>query len=160
MKAITGGGERTTPVITACMSRSWKVEVCQKKKNATGRRNDRSAISSKEHVKFETTQPYFCQLRTNTTACTWPANDYNNGARDHNNKTARHPPKSLLGEKKHQKRYDAIRDEDICHSLVSSVDTVDFYCDLRVAQLNSRRSDYFSPDFLCRKCMVHPRFMP
>ena len=33
MKAKTGGGGRTTPVITACMSRSWKVEMCQKKKN-------------------------------------------------------------------------------------------------------------------------------
>ena len=33
MKAITGGGEGTTPVATACMSRSWKVEVCRKKKS-------------------------------------------------------------------------------------------------------------------------------
>ena len=31
MKAITGGGKGTPPVITACMSRSWKVEVYQKK---------------------------------------------------------------------------------------------------------------------------------
>ena len=94
-----GGGGRTTPVITACMSRSWKVEVCQKKKITTGRRDDQSAISSKEHVKYEATQTYSCQLRTNTTACTWPANDYSKGVRDHSNNKARHPPKSLLGEK-------------------------------------------------------------
>ena len=58
MKAITGGGkERTTPVTTACMSRSWKVEVCQNKIMITWR-DDQSAISSKEHVKYEATQTY------------------------------------------------------------------------------------------------------
>ena len=61
----------TTPVITACMPRSWKVEVCQKKKITTGRKNDHSAISSKEDVKYGATQTHFCQLRTNTIACTW-----------------------------------------------------------------------------------------
>ena len=39
------------------MSRSWKVEVCQRKKK-TRRRDDHSAISSKEHVKYEATQTY------------------------------------------------------------------------------------------------------
>ena len=43
-------------MITACMSRSWKVEVCQKQTITTGRRDDQSAVSSKEHVKYETTQ--------------------------------------------------------------------------------------------------------
>ena len=49
MKAITGGGEWTTPMITACMSRCWKVEVCRKNKiqNTTGKGDDQSAISSK-----------------------------------------------------------------------------------------------------------------
>ena len=41
---------------TACMSRSWKVEECQKKK-LTGR-DDQSAISSKVHVEYEATQTY------------------------------------------------------------------------------------------------------
>ena len=41
---------------TACMSRSWKVEVRQKKKLTS--RDDQSAISSKEHVKYEATQTY------------------------------------------------------------------------------------------------------
>ena len=51
-----GGEGRTTPVITVCMSRSRKVEVCQKNKTiTTGRRDDQSAISSKEHVKYEAT---------------------------------------------------------------------------------------------------------
>ena len=158
-------------MITAFMSRSWKVEVCQKKKkNTTGRRDDQSAISSKEHVKYEATQTYCCQLRTNTTACTRSANDYGNGVRDHGNNKARHPPNSLLGRKKHQTR--TMRyGTNACHSLVYSVDAVDFYYDLRVAQLNNRRNDYFPPYFiylfiyffpyfLCRKCMLHPRSMP
>ena len=59
MKAVTGGGERMTPMITACVSRSWKVEVCQKNKTiTTGGRDDQSAISSKEHIKYEATQTY------------------------------------------------------------------------------------------------------
>ena len=58
MKAITEGGEGTTPVITACMSKNWKVEVCRKKKKKLTRRDAQSAISSKEHVKYEATQDY------------------------------------------------------------------------------------------------------
>ena len=58
MKAVTGGGEGTTRVITACMSRSWKVEVKCAKKKLT-RRDDQSAISSKEHIKYEATQTYW-----------------------------------------------------------------------------------------------------
>ena len=62
-------------------------------------------------------------------------------------------------EKQHQTR--TVRyGTNACHSLVSSVDTVDIYDDLCVAHLNSRRNDYFSPYFLCRKCTVHPRSMP
>ena len=97
----------------------------------------RSTSSTKQHK-------LIYQLRTKTTACTWPANDYSNGVRDHSNNRVRHPPKSILGGKKHQTRtmrYGTIA----CHSLVSSVDTVDFYYELRVAQLNNRRNDYFSP---------------
>ena len=48
-----------TPVFTACMSRSWKLEVCQKQEKIdTGKRDDQPAISSKEHVKYEATQTY------------------------------------------------------------------------------------------------------
>ena len=58
MKAITGGGEgRTASVTTACISRSWKVEMCRKKKELN-RRDDQSAIGSKEHVQYEATQTY------------------------------------------------------------------------------------------------------
>ena len=67
MKAINGGGEgRTTPVTMACMSRSWKVEVCQKKnkKSLEEMINQQSAAirstSSTEQHKV------ICQLRTNT----------------------------------------------------------------------------------------------
>ena len=44
----------------------------------------RSTSSTKQHK-------HICQLRTNTTACTWPANDHSNGVRDHSNNKARHP---------------------------------------------------------------------
>ena len=44
---------------TACMSRSWKVKVkCAKEEKIITRRDDQSAISSKEHVKYEATQTY------------------------------------------------------------------------------------------------------
>ena len=102
-----------------------------------------STSSAKQHK-------LFCQLRTNTTACTWPANDYSYGERDHSNNKACHPPKSLLGEKKLQPRTTRYVTNE-CHSLVSSVDTVDFSYDLRVAQLNNRRNVVFPPYFLCRK---------
>ena len=70
MKAITGGGGRTTPAITACMStRSWDVEVCQKKKDSLEeeRINQQSAAMSTSRPKQH---KLICQLRTNTTACT------------------------------------------------------------------------------------------
>ena len=49
-----------TPVITACMPRTWKVEVCQKKRNTTSQcgRRYQSAISSKEHIMYEASQTY------------------------------------------------------------------------------------------------------
>ena len=66
-KAITGGGKRrTAPVTTACMSRSWKVEVCHKKKKVTREEmiNQQSAAirstSSTKQTKL------VCRLRTNT----------------------------------------------------------------------------------------------
>ena len=64
------GGEGTTPVVTAFMSRSWKVEVCpKKKKNSLDEMINQpsaaigSTSSKKQHK-------HICQLRTNTTACT------------------------------------------------------------------------------------------
>ena len=66
MKAITGGGKgRATPVTTACMSRSWKVEVCQKIKIKIEQMINqqsaamRSTSSTKQHKLTR-------QLRTNT----------------------------------------------------------------------------------------------
>ena len=65
MKAITGGEEgRMTPVTTACISKSWKVEVCQKKKTLEEMINQQSAairstLRTKQHK-------LICQLRTNT----------------------------------------------------------------------------------------------
>ena len=40
--------------------------------------------------------------------------------------------------------YNARYGTNECHPLVSSVDTVNFYYDLHVAQLNNRRDEYFS----------------
>ena len=51
-----GEGKDDTCDHGLCMSRSWKVELCQRKKNT--RRDDQSAIISKEHVKYEATQTY------------------------------------------------------------------------------------------------------
>ena len=86
-----GGKGRTTPVTTACMSRSWKVDVCRFFFQQITWRDDQSAISSnKAHVKYETTQSYWSVTYQHTTACTWPANDHSNGVRDYSNNTARH----------------------------------------------------------------------
>ena len=81
------------------MSRSWKVEVCQKKKIATGRRDDQSTISSKEHVKYEATQKLFLSAAYQHDRFHLAGKHYSNGVRDPSNNKARHPPKSLLGEK-------------------------------------------------------------
>ena len=65
MKVITEGGKgKTTPVTTACMSRSWKVEVCHKNKSLEEMINQQIAAigstpSTKQHK-------VICQLRTNT----------------------------------------------------------------------------------------------
>ena len=95
------------------MFRSWKVEVYEKKKNSTGRSADQSAISSKEHVQYEATQTYFCRLRTNTTACTWPANDLTITAKE--SETTATTKNAILQRvfsgKKTSIAYDAIRDE-------------------------------------------------
>ena len=43
---------------TTCMSRSWTVEAKRAKKKKLTRRDDQSAISSKEHVKYEAAKTY------------------------------------------------------------------------------------------------------
>ena len=59
LKAISGGGKgRTTPVTTACMSRSRKVEACQKKNTRISSKK-MSTSSTKQHK-------LICQLRTIT----------------------------------------------------------------------------------------------
>ena len=65
MKAITGGGKgRTTPVTTACVPKSWKVEVCKKKNT---RRGDQSAITAAIRSTSSTKQhKLIFQLRANT----------------------------------------------------------------------------------------------
>ena len=99
-------------MITACMSRSWKVEVRQNKKFTTGRRDDQSAVSSKEHVKCEATQTYFCQLRTNTTAFTWwPAKRLQQRSQGPQHQHSTPPSKVSSRGKKTPNAYDAIRDE-------------------------------------------------
>ena len=138
MKEITGGGgERTTPVITACMSRSWKVEVCKKKKLT--RRDDQSAISSKEHVKYEATQNLFVSY-----VPTRPlALDRQTITATESGTTAKHTayisPKSLLGDETKQKN-DAIQGRmHAIHWFLPWI--LSTYYDLRVAQLNNRRND-------------------
>ena len=56
INAITGGGGRDDTCDHG-LSRSWKVEACQKKREKLTRRRDYQwPISSKDHVKYETTQ--------------------------------------------------------------------------------------------------------
>ena len=117
---------------TACMSRSWKVEVCQNIKKNITRRDDQSAISRKEHVKYEATQTYLSVTyqhdRLRLTG--------KRPQQQQSTPSTHIPPKSLLGEKKHQ----TVRYGDECMPpLVSSVDTV-YLLPLRVAQLNNRRN--------------------
>ena len=151
-------GKRTTLVITACMSRSWKVEVCQKKKNTTGRRDDQSAISSKEHVMYETTQTHL-SVTYQHDRLHLTGKRLQQRSQGPQQQQSTPPSKESSRGEKTPKAYDAIRDECMPLSGFSSVDTVDFYYDLRVAQLN-RRNDYLSLCFFCRKCMVQPRSMP
>ena len=85
-RALPGGRLGTTPVTTACMPRSWKVEEWQKKKISLEKMiNQQSAARSTSNTKHH---KLICQLRTNTIACTWPANDHSNGVRDHSNNKA------------------------------------------------------------------------
>ena len=68
----------------------------------------------------------------------------------------------ILSGKKKKKQTRTMRyGTNACHSLVSSVDTIDFYYDLCVwRNLTTGGTIIFAPSFLCRKCMVHPRSMP
>ena len=122
-----------------------------------------SAISSQEHVKHETMQTYFVSfvptrplaLDRQTTTAT------ESGTTATTKHTAYISPKSLLGEKKHQSFKRCDTGTNACHSLVSSENTVYLLRPFRVAYLNNRRNDYFSPCSLCRKCifpcfLVHP----
>ena len=66
MKAITGGGKgRTTPVTTACMSRSCNVEACSKKIKVLAEMSNQqsAAITSTSSTKKH---KLICQLRINT----------------------------------------------------------------------------------------------
>ena len=142
------GGKGTTPVTTVCMSRSWKVEVCQKKNTLEQMINQQSAARSTSY-RYEATQTIFVSYvptrplaldRQMTTAT-------ESGTTATTKHTDCISAKSLLGEKKHQTR--TMRyGTNACHSLVSSVDTVDLLRPLRGAAQQEER--LFSPCFLCR----------
>ena len=120
MKAITGGGKgRTIPVTTACMSRSWKVEVCRKKK--VTRRDDQSAISSKEHVKHEATKTYLSVTYQHDRQTTTAMESGTTATRKHAIHTHLFIQRVFSGKKKQQTmRYG----DERMPPLVSSVDTV------------------------------------
>ena len=101
MKAITGAGEKDDTCDHGLYVQKLKSRSVPKKIKKSlplsvveeiNQQSARSTSSTKQHK-------LICQLRTNTAACTWPANDYSNGIRDHSNNKARHPPKSLLGQR-------------------------------------------------------------
>ena len=58
MKAITGGGKGRHLWLGSYVQKLESGSVQNKKKITTCRRDDQSAISSKEHVKYEATQTY------------------------------------------------------------------------------------------------------
>ena len=95
----------------------------------------RSTSSTKQHE-------LICQLRTNTTACTWPANDLSNGVRDHSNSRARHPHTCLQRDfsgKKNTKQCDT--GTNACHHwFLPWILSTHYH--LRVALLNNRRNLY------------------
>ena len=83
-----------------------------------------------------------CQSRTNTTACTWPANDHSNGVRNHSNNNTRNPHTFLqrvFSGEKITKQCDT--GTNACHHRFLPW-TLYTYSHLRVAQLNNRRNLY------------------
>ena len=136
MTAITGGGKgRTIPVTTACISRSWKVEVCQKKNYILRsiyyilwKLKYTPAVRSNIHVSLEKINQQsatirstsstkqnklICQLRTNTRLL----------APDRQTTTATHPGTTATTK----------------HAVLLST-----YHHLRVAQLNNRRRNLYN----------------
>ena len=124
------------------MSRSWKVEGCQKKKNSFNGRDYQSAITSKEHVKYwyEATQTYLSVIyqhdRMHLTGKR--PQQRSQGPQQQQSTPSTHRlyfSKESSSEKKKKMRYRG----ECMPPLVSSVDTVYL---LRVAQLNNRRNLY------------------
>ena len=121
-----------------------------KKKKLTGR-DDQSAISKKEHAKYEATLSVTYQHDRFRLIGNRPQ-QRSQGPQQQ--QSTRSTPRlylflqSVSGEK-NTKRCDT--GTNACHLLVSSVDTVHTYYDLRVAQLNNRRNDYVSPCFFVSK---------
>ena len=139
-------------MITACISRSWKVEVCQKNKNSLeeiisnqqqGPRQVRN--NANVFVSYVPTRPLALDRQTITAT--------ESGTTATTKRTAYISLfwKGLLGEKKHQKNDAPPGRMHATHWFLPW--TLSIYYDLRVAQLNSRKNDYFSPYFLCRKCI-------
>ena len=107
IREITGRGARTTPVITGCRSRSWKIEVCKQKSKPTRRSISNQQQGARQlrsntnlFVSYVPTRPLAFERQTTT------ATESATTAT-----TKSHPPKRLLGDKKTPNSYDAIRDE-------------------------------------------------
>ena len=138
MKEITGGGGSTTPVITACMSRSWKVDVCQKKKRIpAGRRDYQSAISSKEHTSSTKQHRLILVSCVPTRPLALGGKRLLQRSQGPQQQQSAPSSKETSRGKKTPNAYDAIYGTNACHPLVSSVDTVDYYYDLCVGQLGN-----------------------
>ena len=118
----------------------------------------RSTSSTKQHkliaVSYVPTQPLALDGQTTTAT--------ESGTTTTTKHTAYISPKSLLGQKKHQKNNAIPGRMHATHGFLPWI--LSTYYDLRVAQLSNKRNDYFSPCFLCRKCipcfLVHSPPMP
>ena len=145
-----GGGKDDTCDHGLYVQKMESRSVPKKKEKITaGIRDYQSAIISKEHVKYEAKQTHFSVTyqhdRLHLTGkrpqqrCQGPQQQQSTPSSENSSRGKKLKTRTMRHE------------TNACHSLVSSVDTVDFYYDFRVVQLNNRRNDYFSLCFLCRK---------
>ena len=139
-------------MITACMSRrSWKVKVRKKKKKLTGR-DDQSAISSKEHVKYEATQTHLFVSYVSTRPLALDRQTITATGSQQQQST---PPillqRVFSGEKNNKK---TMRYRDECMPLTGFFRG---YCQLTMTfawrSSTTQEKPLFFPCFWCRKCI-------
>ena len=121
----------TTPVITACMPRSWKVEVCQKKKSRLVEKMIIQQSAARRTSSMEQHKLIFFSC-VPTRPLALGGNRLQQRSQGPQQHQSTPSSKESCREKKTPNVYDAIYGTKASHSLVSSVDD-----DLCVAQLGN-----------------------